>query len=324
MMAEKTLKNPDLAVFAEKLSREESVALFCHVHPDGDTLGSACALKIALVKLGKTCEVFCSDTIPEKYLFLPEIQTVKNVFCGKFSAYVAIDNAEVSRLGDFAPLFSEFFNTYNIDHHVSNNRYAKFNYVAERSSNCENVFDLIDFLGVEVDTDIANLLYLGLMTDTGNFHHKNVTEETFLSAARLVKYGADFNSAYYNAFTRQSKNRAKLFGSVMKKIRYFEEGKIAVISVLLSDFEETQAKRDETEGFIDFVMGIIGVKVGVCLMETEKDKFKVSLRSKEADVNAVASVFGGGGHKLASGCRINGEYEDAVDRVVSAVRRFLD
>ncbi len=314
----------DINEFAAKLLKEKSVAVFCHVHPDGDTLGSACALKLALGKKGIKADVFCADPVPEKYLFLPEIAEIKSTISGEYSAFIACDNAEISRLGGFADSFSEFPNTFNIDHHVSNCRYAKYNYVAERSSNAENVFDLMNAIGVAADKDTADLLALGLITDTGNFRHKNVTEETFACAEKLIAAGADFNRIYYYAFVRQSRGRAALHAKVMSKIRYFEDGKIAVITVSLADLNETGAKPDETEGFIDFVMGIEGVKVGVCLMETEKDKYKVSLRSESADVNAVASVFGGGGHKLASGCRISAEYEEAVDMIVSAVRRFLD
>lgn len=310
--------------FAEKLRREKKVAVFCHVHPDGDTIGSACALKLALGKIGIAADVFCSDPIPEKYLFLPEIKKIKDKMTEKYSAFVASDNAEISRLGAFSKEFSEFKNTFNIDHHISNCRYAKYNYVAERSSNSENVFDLMAALGVTPDKEIADLLYLGLITDTGNFHHKNVTEKTFACAEELIKCGADFNRIYYYAFACQSRQRAALYGRVMSKIRYFGGGRIALITISLKDLAETCAKESETEGFIDFIMGIDGVKVGICLLETEKDKYKVSLRSDGTDVNAVASVFGGGGHKLASGCRISAEYEEAVDLIVSAVKRFLD
>ncbi len=313
-----------IAELADKLLSEERVALFCHVHPDGDTLGSACALKIALTKVGVKAEVFCSDSVPLKYTFLPEIRNVKSELDGKFSAFVAIDNAEITRLGAFAAEFSEFKNTFNIDHHVSNTRYAAINYVVDGSSNSENVYDIINAMKVGIDGEIANLLALGIVTDSGNFHHKNVTKRTFLCAAELLERGADFNEIYFNAFSRQSPERVKLFSRVMDKIRYFEDGKIALITVSLSDLKETGAKQDETEGFIDFVMGIVGVEVGICLMQTDNNSYKASFRSKNTDVNAVASVFGGGGHKLASGCKISGSYEEAVDKAVSTVRRFLD
>lgn len=311
---------------SKKLLSERRVALFCHTRPDGDTIGSACALKLALTDKGVSADVFCSDAVPQKFLFLEETNNVIKDYFGDFSEYsalIAIDNAEITRLGDFTDAFSRHKNTYSIDHHVSNTRYAKVNFIADRSSNAENVFAILTEIGAEITPEIANLLAMGVMTDTGGFRHKNVTVATFSDAAKLVEFGADMNKIYYNTFTRQRKERAELFGKTMSKIRYFHGGRVAVASIRLRDFAETKALQEETEGFIDFVMGIIGVEVGACIMETDSNKFKVSLRSNGADVNAVAAIFGGGGHKLASGCKITGEYEEAVDKLVFAISKYL-
>ena len=113
----------------------------------------------------------------------------------------------------------------------------------------------------------------------------------------------------------QTKARAKLHGVVMSKIRYFHNEKLAIATIFKKDIEQAGAKDGDTEGFIDFVMGIDTVEVGVCLMEMEKNKFHVSLRAKSVNVNEVALLFGGGGHILASGCRISGEYEEIVDKL---------
>ena len=109
----------------------------------------------------------------------------------------------------------------------------------------------------------------------------------------------------------------------MSKIRYFLDGRFAVASVLEKDILESGAKKDETEGFIDFVMGIDGVEVGACVLEMGKNKYKISFRSKGTDVNEVAGTFGGGGHVLASGCQIQGEYEEVVDKICFAVSRHI-
>lgn len=313
----------DAKQISDRLKRENSIALFCHIRPDGDTLGSALALKKALVKAGVKAEVFCDDVIPGKFLFNPAFAEVKNCDPEGFSSYAAIDCADVTRLGRFSELFSGGKNTYNIDHHVSNNRYAEYNFVLDSAANCENVFNIIKGLNVEIDSEIANLLATGIITDTGGFQHKNVTADTLVIASELVKRGADLNNITYNVFKKQRKERAKLFGKVMSSIRYFAGGRLAVATVLYDDFLSTGAFKDETEGFIDFVMGIDCVEVGVCVMETERNKFKCSFRSKGTDVNEIASVFGGGGHVLASGCQINGDYEEVVDKLRYAVVSHL-
>ncbi|MBQ7349091.1 MAG: bifunctional oligoribonuclease/PAP phosphatase NrnA [Clostridia bacterium] len=308
---------------SEKLLKEKSVALFMHTRPDGDTIGSTVALKLALKSKGINAEVFCCDKIPEKFCFLKSVKSVSDKFFGEYSAFVAVDCADLSRLGDFSELFKSHKNTYNVDHHVSNTLFAKINYVADNASNCENVFELIKRMGIDVTEEVANLLATGVITDTGNFSHKNVRAETLQNAGELVSLGADVNLIIYHTFKSQSKARALLFGKVMSKIRYFLDDRFAVSSIFNKDLVDCGATPDETEGFIDFVMGIECVEVGASIMEISHNKYKISFRSKNADVNAVAGLFGGGGHTLASGCQIAGEYEEVVDKITFAVSRYL-
>ncbi len=313
----------NLSELAKKIAKSKNVAIFCHIRPDGDTIGSALSLKKAIQTLGVGAEVFCDDLVPSRFLFLNECKTIKNTLNGEYDTLIAIDCADITRLGSFGDYFLNHKNTFNIDHHVSNNRYAKENYVVDNASNCENVFDIIEELKVNIDTEIANLLLLGIVTDTGAFKHKNVTEKSLFIASKMVSCGADLNAITYNMFSAQSKERAKLFANTMSRIRYFLDGRFAVASVFLSSLNETGAKPDETEGFVDFVLGIDGVEVAVCLLEMTPNKFKISFRSKGPNVNAVASSFGGGGHILASGCQIQGEYEEVIDKITFAVSREL-
>ena len=312
-----------LSDLAEKLKREQSVALFIHVRPDGDCIGSALALKFSLETLGVRADVYCDDAVPSRFLFLNGAENIKNCLENDYTALVAVDCADITRLGSFAQTFLKHTNTYNIDHHISNNHYAKINYVMDNARNSENAYELMSAMGGQISKEIANCLATGIMTDTGGFRHRNVTEQTLQRAAILVSFGADLNKISYKMFSEQSKERAKLFAIVMQKIRYFLDDRFALATIRLSDIALSGAKPDETEGFIDFVMGINTVEVGACVMEIGERKFKVSFRSKGADVNAVASTFGGGGHTLASGCQIFGDYEEVVDKIRFAVSREL-
>ncbi len=313
-----------LKAFSEKLRTEKSVAIFTHVRPDGDTIGSALALSLALKERGIIADVYCTDDIPERFLSFSGAKDIKKSINNEYSAFFAIDSADITRIGDFAPLFSAHKNTYSLDHHVSNRGYAKYNVMIDTAANCENVYNLILELGVEITEDIANCLALGIVTDTGNFKHTSVTPETFYIASKLREKGADFNYIVFKTFTEQSKYRAKLFGLTMSKLRYFLDDKLAFATVTMEDIEKSGARADETEGFIDFIMGITSVEVGVCALETGKNSYKISFRSKKTDVNAIASTFGGGGHVRASGCRLQGEYEEVVDKVYCAVKRFIE
>lgn len=305
---------------AEKLLKEKSVAVLFHIRPDGDAIGSALALYFGLNKIGIKADIFCADDIPSKFNFIPNITCIKRNLQGEYSALVALDCGEINRLGEFAEVYLKHKNTYNIDHHLSNDKYGEVNYVKSSPSNCENVYKILKELNAFIDEEIANLLYMGIMTDTGGFRHKGISGETYKIAGELVDLGADPTTNYYNCFSKQTKNRAKLYGLVMKKIRYFLDGKLAIASILESDIEESKAHPSETEGFIDFIMGIDGVEVGVCLLETAKNKFKISFRGKDTDVNLIAGYFGGGGHKFASGCQIQGEYEEVIDKLHYAVK----
>ena len=218
-----------LSELSSKLKQEKSVALFCHIRPDGDTLGSALALSSALKNLGIRAQVFCDDVVPSRFFFLDAVKTIKRELDGEYSALVAIDCADSTRLGNFYDTFVKHKNTYSIDHHVSNTRYAKVNYVFDNSSNCENVLSIIEELGVDIDKETATLLVMGIMTDTGNFKHKNVSANTMYSAGKMVEKGADVNSVHYHMFTKQSKERAKLFGQTMSKLRYFLDDMVRCI-----------------------------------------------------------------------------------------------
>ncbi len=312
-----------LKEFSEKLFKEKSVALFCHVRPDGDTIGSALALKMGLNKAGIDADVYCDDDLSVRFDYIKGVDDVKKKLEKEYTAFLAIDCADITRTGTFAPYFAAHKNTYILDHHTSNNRYAKVNFVSETAANAENVFILLNEAEISIDADMANALATGIVTDTGNFKHKNLTSQTLKIAAELVDFGADLNNIVYRNFTRQSKERAKLFGITMSKIRYILDGKLGLAFISLKDIEAVGAKQDETEGFIDFIMGVDCVEVGVCILETEKEKYKISFRSKSADVNAVAGTFGGGGHVLASGCRMQGNVEEVIDRLTFAVSRYL-
>ena len=145
----------------KKLKNEKSVALFCHVRPDGDCLGSAIALKNALIYLGIEAEVFCDDPVPSRFFFLNQTKTVKNKLEKDYGAFIAMDCADLTRLGSFADKFLAHKNTYIIDHHVSNTRYAKTNFVFELASNSENVFNLLNEMDIPIDEKTANLLFMG-------------------------------------------------------------------------------------------------------------------------------------------------------------------
>ena len=302
------------------------VLIFSHNRPDGDTVGSGTALRLALLKLGKRVDVVCDSPIPEKFYI------VKGADCylrtedvtDSYDGFIAVDCSTCSMFNGAYNLFTKNKNNFNIDHHVSNSKYAKYNCVEDRASCSELLFDVIESLGVEIDSDIANCLLLGIVTDTGNFAHSNVTAKTLEYASKLVEKGANLHLISQKMFKDQSKIRATLYARTMSKIRYYLDDAVAIITITKKDLEECGAVDTMTEGFIDFPLTVRTVEVAISILEVGEKRYKISFRSKgKVNVNEIASIYGGGGHILASGAMLNGYLEDVIDKLVYNVKQRL-
>ncbi len=317
-----------LREIASVIGGMKSAVIFTHTRPDGDTIGSGLALYYALKKLNIPCEICNDSEIPEKYRFMPGAALFQKTPTLPFPAgYIAVDSAEPKRLGLLEGVFSRAGKrvTVNIDHHVSNSQYAQYNYVRECAANCRNVAELLSLLGVKPDKEIADALMLGLVTDSGNFSHGDVDGDIFRTAGELMDAGADVNTITYEAFRRQSKARAALYADTMSGLRYLLDDRFAVIVVRKAELEKYGVDQSATEGFVDFPLSVEGVEVAAALLEVKFRQYKISLRSKGwVNVNAVAAVYGGGGHILASGCMLFGEEEEVIDKLRYTVSQFLD
>ncbi len=307
---------------ALELKKRAKILIFSHNRPDGDTLGSAFALKYALEKKGKIADIVCAQRVPDKYDSLNFIGKtyLPNEVTEKYDCHIAVDCASELMFNSSYDLFIKNAVTINVDHHVSNSRYAKINYVEDRAACTEIIYGLIGYLDCEIEGNISNSLLLGIVTDTGNFMHNNVTKQTLQLASELVGKGANLHAISYAMFKNQKIERAKLYAHTINNMRFFEDGKISIISIFKSDFEKFSASQDMTEGFIDYPLSIEGVEVAVSIMESNANTYKVSFRSKgKINVNEVASSFGGGGHVLASGCVVCGFYEDVKEKIIRAI-----
>lgn len=311
--------------FTREISGISSALIFSHARPDGDTIGCAMALKKALESLNIKADMICPAEIPQKYKNFPLAgEFLTQAPNETYDAHIAVDCSTEQMFAHLSALFFSNKKTFNIDHHVSNTKYARKNYVCTTASCCENILSLIKELGVELTAEMANSILLGIVTDTGCFAHKNVTPDTLLSASELVRAGADLNAIQYDMFKAQSEERARLFARVISGMKMYHGGKLAMISIREGDFKATGATQDMTEGFIDFPLSVQGVEVAVSVMEAGDKRFKISYRSKgKVNVNEVAGTFGGGGHTLASGSMLNGFYEDVIDKLVFTVGNYL-
>ena len=194
----------------QKLNESKTVAIFCHARPDGDALGSGLALLFALKNAGKRAYMCCEEPPPDRFSYIPEMAEVRTSLpVADYDTMISVDCADVNRMGVFTKRYSAFKKTtINIDHHISNEGYAKYNLVVNCPATCEIMTNLFVAAGYKITEPMANLLMIGLVTDSGNFTHLDVSEETFKVAATLRKAGADVNAINYNMFAKQPKSRA--------------------------------------------------------------------------------------------------------------------
>ena len=317
-----------LSEIADVIRHLKSAVIFTHMRPDGDTLGSAMALSRALFLLNIPNEVINEGEVPEKFLFLEGMKDIRRTPTLDAEGHICVDSSDEARLGYAQPVFLAGVKkgkvTLNIDHHVSNTRFCKYNFVRPRASNCENMSELISLLGVGPDKLIASYLMVGMITDSGAFSHSDVNGDSFRAAAAAVDAGADVGKITYEVFKKQSKARAQLYAEIISKLRYDLEDRFVTALVTQEQLRKYDLKQDATEGIVDFGLSVDTVEVSVCMMEVKKGQYKASLRSKgTVNVNEVAGVFGGGGHVLASGCMFFGSFEEAYDKLRYAVLQRL-
>ena len=318
-----------LEQIANRIKEASNVLIIAHMRPDGDAFGSALSLSTALDNLGIANEVCVETDIPSNLTFIDGIDRIKKTPTKPYDLLVTVDCSDEQRLGtlqdEFLSARRKKIDTINIDHHISNNGFAKYNYVRECSANCMNVATLIQDMGAPFDKKTAEYLLIGLLTDSGNFSHDDVTEETLTLAAKLVAAGADIRYYNYMLFKKQPKARAALFAKTMGGMRYYHDDRFALIVVSRENMDACGADNGMTEGFVDFPLNVETVEVAASLMEIKKGQYKISLRSKEyADVNKIASVYGGGGHIRAAGCMLFGDLEEVIDKLSYTVSQYLE
>ena len=318
--------NATLTEIAARIKAAKSAVILTHMRPDGDAFGSALGLSAALDRLGIPNTVCDESDIPSNLVFLEGTEKIQKQL-PEAELYIAVDSSDEQRLGALAEPFraaAKKHDTVNIDHHVSNTRFARYDFVRLCSANCMNILALVETLGVPLDKKIAGYLLLGILTDSGNFSHDDVTEETFLAAAKLTRAGADPAALNYNLFRRQPKARAELYADALGHIRWLLDDRFAVILLTLDKMKKYGADNGMTEGFVDFPLTVESVEVSASVMEVKKGQYKISLRSKKyADVNKIAGVYGGGGHVRAAGCMLFGEPEEVIDRLSYTVSQSL-
>ncbi len=301
----------------EIATKYKNIGIAIHTRPDGDAVGSAVGLYHGLSAFGASPILLCDMDIPKKVRFLIHTEKFQKTYQGKLDLLIFSDCADIARTGDLK-LNLKGVKTLAIDHHQVYSPTCDFNHIVPTSASAsELVLEILDENKVEITPEVADVLYTGLMTDTGNFSHTNTTALAFSHAKRLCELGANPNLLNRSVFKLLEGNKHKLMGYVLSNIKLKEDGRIAYFYITKKVLEDFGVDSVATEGLIDFVLSIEGVQIAMAILESNNNSYKVSLRSiADIEVSKVAEHFGGGGHKQASGCTLCGFYEDVVEKLL--------
>lgn len=314
-------KELSLRQTAAFLKKHDNYIILTHASPDGDTLGSAYALYYALNEIGKTACVICPDVIPQKYDYFAR----KTDHVSAHNAtIIAVDVADTRLLGALENEFG-FIVDLNIDHHVSNTRYAKNLYLdADASATAECIYELIAHMKVNINDVTAKAIYTGLVTDTGCFKYSSVTAKTHMIAAQLYEYNIDAPEINRLMFDTKSKKLLELEKMVLETAEYHFDDKCFLLTVTAEMQVETGCSGTDLEGIAVISRSVEGVKAGVTVKQTGDDEFKVSLRTyPPLDASAICKNLGGGGHKGAAGATVHGTLEEVKAAILKAVGEAL-
>lgn len=317
---------PDLQRAAEALHCANKIVLASHVNPDGDTLGSSLALTHALRALGKTAIPLSHDRVPDILKWMPGSEWVQNDTASRdFDLAVICDTGTAERIGRVRPIVEAAPLTLTIDHHIAEGEFGDIRVVdSHAAATGELVFALLQEMGAPITEAIAQCLLCAIVTDTGSFRYMNVTPTTFHIAAELMDAGACPAAIAELVFDNRSFASLKLMGRALDSMQTTANGRIAWAQIRASDFKELGTTDEDTEGIVTNVRAVSTAQVGVLFREIPGKKVRISLRARDGfDVNKVANVFGGGGHRLAAGCSLDPPLEDVVSKVLAEIERQM-
>jgi len=314
----------------EAIKKLKSFIITAHINPEGDSLGSQLAVANLLKALGKEFIIFNHDKVPSHYQFLPEANLISNkpdIKNKKFDALLVVDCPNLRRTGKVRKMAGSVGTIINIDHHLSNERFGDVNWV-EKNASCvgEMIYELFKAFDCEITKTVALYLYIAILTDTGSFNYTNTSGATHEIVSELLGYGIEPYNISKKVYENKTLGELKLLGKVLSDIKVVQGGKVAYIIVRKKLLKSTNTKSSSCENFVNFARSVKGVKVAAFFRESmdKKGKFHVSFRSSgDADVNKVASHFGGGGHKTASGCVVYGRIESVKNRILKRIKHEL-
>ncbi|HOV90632.1 MAG TPA: bifunctional oligoribonuclease/PAP phosphatase NrnA [Syntrophorhabdaceae bacterium] len=310
----------------DRIEQGSRFLITTHIDLDGDAVGSCYSFYWALKSLKKDVFVYFKDKIPYKYRFLPGPegnQLIQNKLpADRYDTVFVLDCGDLHRIGEgYENLKNNGF-IISIDHHNTNSRFGEINLVDEyASSTAEIIYDLFRYLIIDISQDMAINIYTAILTDTGSFRYDNTTPKAFSICEHMTKIGVKPSFIATKVYESHPKERFLLLGKVLNTLETHINGKIAIAYITKDMFQKTDATEEHSDGFVEFIKEIEGIDIAVLIRQLDNGRYKLSMRSKsEADVASICSLFGGGGHKKAAGCYMDGDIEGVKKRLLEVIR----
>jgi phosphoesterase RecJ-like protein len=315
----------------ESVKAGNNFLISAHVNLEGDALGSEIAFLRLLRAIGKKALIVNDEKAPCAYDFLPDLESVlkfsRKIRVGDFDSVVALDCSALKRTGIISTIDMKGKTVINVDHHISNEYFGDVNWVdPQASSASEMVYRLFKTMKIPLDRESALALYVGILTDTGSFRYANTTAQTHKIAAELLEYDLSVSSIYKRIYENVPFYDMRALIKALEKIRLGSKGRVAWVELKKREYSRRNMVIDLAEQILNSLRSIKGVEVVALFKENLKtgNEIRANLRSSgNVDVNKIAAIFGGGGHKNASGCTIIGKLEQVRKKVLKEIGKAL-
>lgn len=309
----------------ELVEKSDLVYVVAHINPDGDAIGSTFAVYYALKKMGKDVHVIM-PSFSSVFNFLPGVDTkVDLVKEEEYDLLIALDSSDHTRLAMSEEDFKKAKHVIMLDHHQISRPYGEFRYIDDnKSSASEIAYLFVKALGVELDENIATLLYTGIMTDTGSFNYSNATSDTFRVVAELLENGAKSVEVCKKLNDTIKEAKLRLIAKAIDNMEVYYNGKVRYTYISFEDIDNLGIHDEDAEGMTNYLRSVEGTEVAIYVRGKSDGSLKVSMRSNgNVDISKIAIEFGGGGHPRAAGYTMQDELEIGKEKIVKAIGEML-
>lgn len=302
------------------LQQARRILIASHIRPDGDAIGSVLGLGLSLLETGKDVTMALQDGVPSNFRFLAGSEKITRRPEGKFDLFITVDSSDLNRIGD---ILKGQLPDINIDHHISNLNFAKYNLVEPAAASTSSIItDYLSGWSLPMIKESAEALLTGIVTDTIGFRTSNVTPKTLTQAAKLMEYGANLNDLYHKSLVLRSYESALYWGAGLERLQ--KEDRLVWTSLTLSDRKRVGYPGKDDADLVNMISTIDDCDISIIFVEQKNNQVKVSWRAQAGwDVSKLALSFGGGGHTAAAGAEISGTLEEVQKLVLQSTKELF-